>query len=197
MGRVLAFPHGFGLLLAVLFGLADRLHPGLELLPEGGADGLFLQDAIQFRQEGLDVADDAQIDGTVPSDLIRQDVDLNEFGAGREDLSEDIEEAETVAEKKDQIGAEKGHHGRTRPDGQGRFETEGVGVGNDAPSRTRRKGRNSRFFNKLDEFLSGVGIPGAAAGDDDGIFRRLEEIDDLRGVFPVNGLGCPVSYASS
>ena len=71
-GQGAAFPHGFGLLLAVLFGLPDGFHPGLELFPEGGADGLFIQDAVQFRQEGLDVADDAQIDGAVPSDLIRQ-----------------------------------------------------------------------------------------------------------------------------
>ena len=47
MGRVLAFPHGSGLVLAVLVGLTDGFHPGLELLPEGGADVLCIQDAVQ------------------------------------------------------------------------------------------------------------------------------------------------------
>ena len=77
-------------------------------------------------------------------------------------------------------------------DGQRRFKAEGMGIGNDAPSRTRRKGRYAYFFHKFDKFLFRIGIPDAAAGNHDRILGRLEQIDYLPGIFPIDGLGIDV-----
>ena len=82
-------------------------------------------------------------------------------------------------------------------DGQRRFKAEGMGIGNDAPSRTRRKvGMPIFSTNSMISFSASAyqrPLPPMTIG----ILGRLEQIDDLPGIFPVNGLGIDGRAASS
>ena len=190
-GNGLAFPERLRRGLPIRIGLPDSLHPALETAAEGSADPLRLDHAVEFFQKGPDVADDAQVHGAVPADLLRLDVRLDELGVFPEDVAEEVEEAEPAPQKEDQVGARKGEEGRAGTDGEGGLEAEGVGVGDGSPAGIAREDGNAGLLDEYPEGLPRIGIPDAASGDDDRGVRRLEHRHDLPGAFGIQSAGTP------
>ncbi len=180
-GCVGAFP--------VDIGLPDGLHPALETAAKGSADPPRLNHAVEFFQKGPDVAGDAQVHGTVPADLLRLDVRLDELGVFPEDVAEDVEEAEPAPQKENQIGAREGGERRAGTDDEGGLEAEGVGVGDGSPAGIAREDGDAGLLDEYPESLPRIGIPDAASGDDDRGVRRLEHRNDLPGAFGIQRPG--------
>ena len=145
--------------------------------------------AVEFFQKGPDVAGDAQVHGTVPADLLRLDVRLDELGVFPEDVAEEVEEAEPAPQKENQVGAREGEEGRAGADGEGGLEAEGVGVGDGSPAGIAREDGDAGLLDEDPESLPRIGIPDAASGDDDRGVRRLEHRNDLPGAFGIQRPG--------
>ena len=90
-GNSAAFPERLRRGLPVRVGLPDGLHPSLEATPERCADPLRVDHAVHLFQQGPDIADDAQVHGAVPADLLRLDVRLDELCVLPEDVAEEVE----------------------------------------------------------------------------------------------------------
>ena len=94
------------------------LHPSLEAARGALRRSPRLDHAVQLLQQRADIADDAQIHGAVPADLLRLDVRLDELRVLPEDVAEEVEEAEPAPEEEDEVGAREGEEGRAGADGR-------------------------------------------------------------------------------
>src|SRR5664279_4783177 len=78
IGKVL-HSHGLGLVFAFLVRLSDSFHPRQVLFLQGGADGFFIQNAVELLEECFGITDNSKINRPVTSDFIGCYVHLNEF----------------------------------------------------------------------------------------------------------------------